>query len=95
MVTPFSGTTSSASLAMKEVCLFAHDFQISAENTDWRQELPKQNNGYVLTQYRSPEILSGVQPALTVRVDNFRGKYLLKAVYEKIFKPIHDLDFKS
>ena len=91
---PFPGTTSSA-LIQHERGLFisAHDFQISAENTNWRQENPQSGKGYILTQYRAPKPMAGVQPALTVRVDELKSETSLKRFMQKNIQTYPRLGF--
>lgn len=63
-----------------------HGFSIHADQTDWIHSPPPEDNPYIATLYRSPSTELGVQPALTVRVDELDTKQTLKRYVKKWLK---------
>jgi len=45
-------------------------FQISSAKTDWIHVEAPRGNRYISTVYKAPYVSNGLQPSLTVRVDN-------------------------
>ena len=72
---PIPGTSSS-SLIGSDLGLYRskEGFQIHAGSTDWIHTLSQSHSQYIKTIYRSPRANKGVQAALTVRVDQLKGK---------------------
>ncbi|MCC7405743.1 MAG: hypothetical protein IT288_15190 [Bdellovibrionales bacterium] len=63
-----------------------HGFSIHADKTDWIHSPPPGNNPFIATLYRSPTTEMGVQPALTVRIDELDQEQPLKKYVKKWMK---------
>ena len=76
---PIPATSSSSFLgANKGLFWSQHGFSIHAGRTSWLHGLPPANSLFIETLYKAPQSENGVQPSLTVRVDQLKKKMSLK-----------------
>ena len=81
---PIPATSSSALVSEKPGIFYsAHGFRLDAGTTAWVQSSPPQKIPSLVTVYKSPMLIDGQQPALTVRVDQLRQTVALKNYVKK------------
>ena len=81
---PIPATSSSALISEKPGMFYStHGFQMHAANTAWIQMPPPKKIPALVTIYKSPLVVDGQQPALTVRVDQLRQNLSLKPYVKK------------
>jgi hypothetical protein len=76
---PVPGTTSSLLNSEKpNIFRSSKGFSINAANTKWTLSEPPADLPSIVTVFKSPESHAGLQPVLTVRVDELTHKMILK-----------------
>ena len=92
---PIPATTSSMVITEKPgIFRSPIGFEINAADTGWVQVPPPGNNKYIATVYRNENLVDGIQPALTVRVDKLEKPISLKMYTKRWMKDYPRLGFE-
>ena len=92
---PIPGTSSSKLIGADHgMFISEHGFSINAGRTSWIHTSPPKDIPSLTTLYRSPKTTHGVQPSLTVRVDNLKVTVPLKQYVKQWMKDYHRLGFE-
>jgi len=92
---PFPGTSSSEFLK-SDMGLYQSNlgFSIHAGKTSWIHTTPPADNSYVATVYKAPYLTRGVQPALTVRLDQMKKNQDIRSYMKQWLKDYPRMGFK-
>lgn len=93
---PIPLSLSSQSLGLEKDLFVSkkYNFKISAKNTDWFLNPIVKTNSNIISEYRSEKIFYGVQPAITLRVDEMNKNTTLKNYMKTWMKDYPKLGFQ-
>jgi len=88
--------TSSSDFLKTEIGLFRspEGFQVSAEKTNWLNVEPPKGQESITTIYKAPDTYQGVQPLLSIRVDELKKKKTLNQYMREWLKVYPRLGFQ-